>query len=372
MPAPDATSKTHTGYRWPLHALAILLALSTFTLIGFGGQVTSLDAGLAVPDWPGTFGYNMFLAPLDKWFYQVGTFWEHSHRLIGSWVGLITLALSIGLAIWGRRTWLRWMGVPLTLLVVAQGLMGGFRVTEQSTFLAFIHGIIGQLFFAVIIFTLVAVGPQWSRRVPRPKSQRNWAQFVARFAAWTLVTTLAIQLALGAAVRHFDAEYVIPDAPLSYGALVPPMTQTQLDKAILDLPDDLIDRVPPNTKVGKVHLHFTHRAWAVVVCVAAGLAGWLALVILGKNGEIFAPLLYVACLLASQIMLGIMTVWADINPSLATLHQSIGALVLAASVWFAARVYMVSALKLPDLETTTPTPESQPSQQQPLPAGSPA
>ncbi|QDU70863.1 COX15/CtaA family protein [Mucisphaera calidilacus] len=351
MPAPDTSATGITGYRWALHTLAILLALSTFMLIGFGGHVTSLDAGLAVPDWPGTFGYNMFMAPLDVWFFHedTGRFWEHAHRLIAAiFVGPIGGILGLWLAFSPRgKWWLRLLGISIAVLVIAQALMGGFRVTEISTFLAFLHGVVGQLFFAIVIFAVVATGPLWARRAPKPASERTYAGGFARFAAWGLVGTLVIQLALGAAVRHYHAERAIPDAPLSYGALVPPMNQAQLDKAILALPENLVDRVPPQTTAGDVHLHFTHRAWAVVVCVVAVFAGWLSVVALGGRGEVFAPLLYVGCLLAAQVMVGIMTVWAEINPSFATLHQSLGALVLASCVWFACRVHIVSALEDP-------------------------
>src|ERR1051326_6889188 len=76
---------------WP-HRLALLLTCATFPLLFVGGLVTSLGAGLAVPDWPTTFGYNMFLYPWSKMI--GGIFYEHSHRLIASSVGLITIALA--------------------------------------------------------------------------------------------------------------------------------------------------------------------------------------------------------------------------------------------------------------------------------------
>ncbi|MEQ9461344.1 MAG: COX15/CtaA family protein [Phycisphaeraceae bacterium] len=348
MTAKDATPPNRSGYRRTLHFLAILLALSTFVLIGFGGHVTSLDAGLAVPDWPGTFGYNMFLAPLEVWFHDIGTFWEHSHRLIGSWVGFLTLLLGTGLAIWAPKPWLRWLGIPMIILVITQGVMGGLRVTEQSQPLAALHGVVGQVFFGIVIFTVVATGALWTTAKRRPANQpKAVGEKLATFFSWALVGILIAQLGIGASVRHFGAEKAIPDAPLSYGALMAPMNQAQLDTAILDLPDHLINRVPIDTTIGQVHLHFTHRFMAVIVILSAFFAAWAILAGLRQKAIVTAPLVNVASLMAAQIMLGIMTVWAEIHPTFATMHQSLGALLLAASVWLAARVTIASSLAHP-------------------------
>src|ERR1044072_7938661 len=93
---------------WP-RRLALLTTVATFPLLFVGGLVTSTGAGLAVPDWPTTFGYNMFLYPWSKM--VGGIFYEHSHRLVASCVGLLTIAFTI--AVWLResRAWLRWLAV---------------------------------------------------------------------------------------------------------------------------------------------------------------------------------------------------------------------------------------------------------------------
>src|ERR687892_644577 len=110
---------------WP-HRLAVLLACATFPLLFIGSLVTGKGAGLAVPDWPTTFGYNMFLYPWSK---MVGdVFYEHSHRLVASGVGLITIALALTFWLRERRPWLRWLGVAALALVIIQGLIGGLRV----------------------------------------------------------------------------------------------------------------------------------------------------------------------------------------------------------------------------------------------------
>src|SRR5499433_4379383 len=110
---------------WP-HRLAVVLACATLPLLFIGGLVTSKGAGLAVPDWPTTFGYNMFLYP---WAKMVGNiFYEHSHRLVASVVGLLTIALALTFWFQEKRTWLRWLGAAALMLVIAQGTIGGLRV----------------------------------------------------------------------------------------------------------------------------------------------------------------------------------------------------------------------------------------------------
>ena len=127
------------------HGLALVTAAVTFVLILFGGLVTNTGAALAVPDWPTTFGHNMFFYP---WAQMVGgIFYEHSHRLIGALVGLLTLAL--GAALWPSR--LRWLGVAAIVAVIAQGVLGGLRVVLLQGTLAILHGCFAQAFFGLLV-----------------------------------------------------------------------------------------------------------------------------------------------------------------------------------------------------------------------------
>ncbi len=129
---------------WP-HRLAVILACATFPLLFIGGLVTSLGVGLAVPDWPTTFGYNMFLYPWSKMI--GGIFYEHSHRLVASCVGLLTIALALTLWLKEPRPWLRWLGVAALALVIFQGILGGLRVVLLQQTLAIIHACFAQGIF---------------------------------------------------------------------------------------------------------------------------------------------------------------------------------------------------------------------------------
>jgi len=127
------------------HGLALVTAAVTSVLILFGGLVTNTGSALAVPDWPTTFGHNMFLYP---WANMVGgIFYEHSHRLIGALVGLLTIALAG--ALWPSR--LRWLGVAALVAVIVQGVLGGLRVVLLEGTLAILHGCLAQAFFALLV-----------------------------------------------------------------------------------------------------------------------------------------------------------------------------------------------------------------------------
>jgi cytochrome c oxidase assembly protein subunit 15 len=129
---------------------------ATLVLILFGGLVTNTGAALAVPDWPTTFGYNMFLYP---WSRMVGgIFYEHTHRLIGAVVGLLTLALAG--ALWRAGGVLRRLGLVAVAAVVAQGVLGGLRVVLVQSTLAIVHGCLAQAFFALLAALVLLTAPR--------------------------------------------------------------------------------------------------------------------------------------------------------------------------------------------------------------------
>src|SRR5580693_9734002 len=91
----------------PLYWFAVLTAIATFLLLGAGGLVTSHEAGMSVPDWPNSFGYNMFFFPVSRW--VGGVLFEHTHRLIASGVGLLTVALCVLILLVENRLWVKWL-----------------------------------------------------------------------------------------------------------------------------------------------------------------------------------------------------------------------------------------------------------------------
>ncbi len=183
---------------WP-HRLALATVGTTFLLILAGGVVTTTGAGMAVPDWPTTFGYNMFLYPWAKM--TGGILYEHSHRLIGSLVGLMTLVLAIILWRVEQRRWVRWLGVVALAAVVLQGILGGLRVILVAEQFAFLHGVLAQAFLGLAASLVLFTSRAWrSQAFPLP------VEIVGRLRGWTLFVTIAtyLQIVLGAVVTHTD------------------------------------------------------------------------------------------------------------------------------------------------------------------------
>jgi heme a synthase len=138
------------------HRLALATLAATCVLILLGGLVTNTGAALAVPDWPSTFGYNMVLFP---WSQMVGgIFYEHSHRLMGALVGLLTLTLAA--ALWREGGRLRRLGLLAVVAVVAQGVLGGLRVVLLQDTLAIYHGLLAQAVFALLATIALLTAPR--------------------------------------------------------------------------------------------------------------------------------------------------------------------------------------------------------------------
>src|SRR5574337_765404 len=195
------TMRRHHGSAespWP-HRLALITAGATFLLILAGGMVTTTGAGMAVPDWPTTFGYNMFLFPWAKM--TGGILYEHSHRLIGSLVGLLTLALAVSLWTAEQRRWVRWLGAAALAAVVVQGVLGGLRVVLVAEQLALLHGASAHAFLGLAAGLALFTSQAWRSHVtPLP------GEAVDRLRYWALFVTAAtyVQIVLGAIVTHTD------------------------------------------------------------------------------------------------------------------------------------------------------------------------
>ena len=249
-------------YNPSVHWLALVTAAATFPLIFMGGLVTSHGAGMSVPDWPNSWGYNMFTFPPSKW--VGGILFEHTHRLAGAFVGLLTVALVAVTWATDRRRWLRWTAVAVLLAVCLQGTIGGLRVVLSQRDLAIIHGIAAQLFFCFIAAFCVMTSRFWAERRnidPSPAIRK-----VLVLSLITVAVLLA-QLIVGAIMRHSDAGLAIPDFPTSYGHLFPP---TRIDAAFRQ---EAIHQFGTGLGLNRVTLfqiwiHFAHRIGATLVTIS--------------------------------------------------------------------------------------------------------
>jgi cytochrome c oxidase assembly protein subunit 15 len=167
-------------------------------LIFVGGLVTTYRVGMAVPDWPTTFGMNMFLYRF--WEAAWGVFIEHGHRLYGAGVGLATIVLMVWFLLAERRRSLKALGVIALLAVIGQGVLGGYRVRLNSTTLAAVHGCTAQAFFALMVALCVLTGRDWATAPKRLADD----QHLRRRATVTLALVYA-QVLAGAWLRHFGA-----------------------------------------------------------------------------------------------------------------------------------------------------------------------
>jgi heme a synthase len=181
------------------HRLAIALALATFPLIWVGGLVTTYDAGMAVPDWPGTYGYNLFLYPWQSWLAGPwDLFIEHGHRLLGALTGLLAIALVACTCIFDRRPWLIMACVGALILVVGQGVLGGARVLWDERLVAMVHACLGPLFFAYLAGLTALTSPsiQPSAVSSGPSASQR------AYRLWLTAALAYLQLVFGAVLRH--------------------------------------------------------------------------------------------------------------------------------------------------------------------------
>jgi heme a synthase len=182
-----------------VHRFAIFTAVCTFFLLIAGALVTSNDAGLSVPDWP--LSYGSLTPPMVG-----GIFYEHGHRMVASFVGL----LSIGLAVWlwrvasrgpEERRWLRWLGVAALGAIVAQGLLGGLTVLFfLPPWVSSAHATLAQIFFATVASIALFTSAWWEEE---PAIWRgDYRSPSIHTLALAAAAAVFVQLILGAAFRH--------------------------------------------------------------------------------------------------------------------------------------------------------------------------
>src|SRR3954470_14297968 len=154
---------TENRYNPWLHRAALLTAAATFPLIFMGGLVTSHGAGMSVPDWPNSYGYNMFTFPPSIWLGRQagGVFYEHSHRLMGSLVGILSILLTAWAWKTESRSWVRWLATGVLGAVIFQGILGGLRVIWVNLDLAIVHACFAQAFFCLAASVAVVTSRWW-------------------------------------------------------------------------------------------------------------------------------------------------------------------------------------------------------------------
>jgi cytochrome c oxidase assembly protein subunit 15 len=319
-----------------LNRFAWLTVLATLGLVCLGGVVTSKGVGMAVPDWPTTYGENMFLFPPSKW--VGGIFYEHTHRLLASLVGLMTTALAVWLWLRDRRAWLRWLGIVAFVLVALQGLLGGLRVVFDKyglgPHMGVFHGTLAQLFFVLIGFIALATTRWW---ITHPFAEERGVA-ASRLAGGGLVMSLVIlvQLALGATMRHQHAGLAVPDFPLAYGSWWPATDADSIARYNFDRVE--VMAYNPITAF-HVTIHMLHRVTALVILAGVAAVAMRAWRRLGWHSVWTKASVAWLALILVQVLLGALTVLSEKKVDVTTAHVAVGAssLVLGALLSIAAR-----------------------------------
>jgi cytochrome c oxidase assembly protein subunit 15 len=284
-----------------LHRFALFVVGCTIFLVLAGSLVTSTGSGLAVPDWPTTYGENMFLFPPSKW--VGGIFYEHGHRLIASSVGLLTIVLAGWLWIADPRRWMKRLGLTALAAVILQGMLGGLTVLFfLPDAISIAHAGLAEVFLCLTAAIALFTSPRWLRGDGQVDDR------VLRQLAAAVTALVYVQILLGATMRHTGAGLAIPDFPLMFGGLVP-------------------DRW--DSKIG---IHFAHRVGAAIVILSVLALAARIRSHHRSNRTFTRPAAALMLLVAVQVALGAFTVLSGRAVSINSLHVVCGALVLATSL----------------------------------------
>src|SRR6266496_3682831 len=319
--------------RW-LNRIAWLTCVVTLLLICSGGMVTSKNVGLAVPDWPTTFGYNMFLFPISKW--VGGILFEHTHRLMGSLVGFLTIILAVWLWLSEDRQWVRKLGAIALAGVILQGILGGIRVTMMKDEIGIFHACVAQAFLGLLVVIALVTTNFWRGLANQPIDLQKFAALKA--VAIAITVAIYVQLALGATMRHQHRDLSILDFPTANGGWIPDTSATVLAKvnAWRDA------RGLSDVDAFQIWLQMTHRFVALLIAI-----GVIAFCFRVRRDARHVPGLkklsmWWGAFLLVQLTLGAWTIWSNKAADIATAHVAVGAIMLSFGVSISAICWRIS------------------------------
>ena len=294
-----------------LHLYARFVSAATVVLIVAGGLVTSTGSGLAVPDWPTSYGWNMFTFPMKHM--VGGILYEHGHRLIASGVGFLTIILAFWIWKAEPRRWMRVLGFSALGAVCLQGILGGITVlyflpTPVST----AHAGLAQIFFCLTIAIALFTSRNWTSPAYEPVDDRT-----LRRIATATTGFIYVQIIVGATMRHSEAGLAIPDFPLVFGGVFPPEWTPQIG------------------------IHYAHRIGALLVSFAIAATVGHVWYHHGGRAELRTPAVALVCLLITQVTLGAFVIWSRKDIAVNTAHVAVGALTLASSLVLTLRSHQV-------------------------------
>ena len=319
------TSVPSKNIRW----FSKIIVITTLLLIFAGALVKSFEVGLSVPDWPTTYGYQMFAFP---WADMVGgIFYEHGHRMLATLVGALTLLLAIWLGQKESRKSVKLLGYSALILVVVQGLLGGLTVLYfLPTFISLLHGVIAQTFFLLVILIAFTLSKEFF--------ETNHVKDKNRSLVMIFLIVVYMQLIFGALMRHTDSGLAIYDFPMMAGSWVPVFNESMLStinswRFDMDLSD---------VSLFQVLIHFIHRLGALFIL------SFMVFIHFKMNKKshhysntVKINLYALEIIVGAQILLGAITIWTAKNPFITSFHVVNGAAVLG--------VCFILLLRLSDL-----------------------
>ncbi|HIB26289.1 MAG TPA: hypothetical protein EYO49_08195 [Candidatus Marinimicrobia bacterium] len=313
-----------------LRRLSKLTVFSTLFLIFAGALVKSHEVGLSVPDWPTTYGKQMFAYPISEM--VGGIFYEHGHRMVATIVGFFTMVQAIWLGFSQEPQWLKKIGFFALGMVILQGLFGGITVLFfLPPPVSIIHGILAQTFFMTTIVLAYGLSIERSKR-----TEISGSSGVKRGAV-IMCGLVYVQLILGALMRHTASGMAIPDFPTMGGLWIPTFSETMIhniNSTLFDLDIDPVSR-------GQVIIHFIHRLGAIIVTGSIGFFGYKYGSFAKENKLVFAAMVSIIGIVILQFSLGAITVLSERSPYIASFHVVTGAALLGACTLFILRTHPI-------------------------------
>jgi len=317
--------------KW-LRRFSKLTCISTLFLIFAGGMVTSTGSGLAVPDWP--LSYGTLFPPMVG-----GIFYEHGHRMIASCVGFFTLCLAIWLWRTEQRRWVKNLGIIALLAVILQGLLGGLTVLYYlPTPVSVAHGILAQTFFILTIIIAYSQSVERHRYEFRDKISNS--QFLRNLLGF--IGLVYLQLIFGAIMRHTGSGLAIPDFPTMGGTWLPLFDDEMVQRINIWQFEQNFEFV----NLQQISFHFIHRLGALFIVFGICVLNIIGLQCYKENKKVLHTIYSLDILVIIQALLGIMTVVTMKSPVITSVHVVNGAAILGMSVLLFLRAAPISYHRL--------------------------
>jgi len=301
-----------------LRRFSKLVCLSTLFLIFAGAMVKSTGSGLAVPDWP--LSYGMLFPPMVG-----GVFYEHGHRMVAAAVGFFMLCLAIWLGFKEQRRWVRGLGFWALAIVILQGVLGGITVLFfLPTPISVFHGVLAQIFFVLTIIIAYSQSVERNRREYTARIIKKG--FLKLVLLWIIV--IFIQIILGAVMRHTESGLAIPDFPKMGGYWIPPFN----DAMLYNINDWRFENNFDPVAQVQVFYHFLHRLGALIIAFVFVILNMAGFRHYRDHKPIWRTLIWIDILFILQLVLGVMTVLTMKAPKMTSFHVATGAAILGVSV----------------------------------------